>query len=163
MSVKFDVNIDDKHFENRLRVLFGVGTLFKEAMMEVGNDMAAESRSRAGGAFKSRSGKLLRAIKFIPTEGGGVLTTKTSLTNNKAKTFYASFIEHGTIIRERGNKVFRFKINGQWRKITPNAGRITPRPFMGPVYDEYFGGENAKGYQLLAMALKKRMEQEAGS
>jgi hypothetical protein len=165
MSTFLSVDGLDKHFENKLRLMAsGFGGLMKELFKEVGKDMTAEAKGMAQSAFNSRSGKLLRAIKFIPTDNGGVFTTKTSLNEplNKAKTFYASFIERGTVVRKPRNKKYLvFKIDGQWKKV-PSVSAMRSRPFMQPVADEYFGDDNAKGYRKIAAALEKMADKELG-
>jgi hypothetical protein len=165
MSILLSVDGLDKHFENKLRLMAsGFGGLMKELFTEVGKDMAAEAKGRAQSAFNSRSGKLLRAIKFIPTDDGGVFTTKTSINEplNKAKTFYASFIERGTVVRKpKRKKYLVFKIGGQWKKV-PSVSAMRSRPFMQPVADEYFGDIGAKGYRKIGAALQEMIDKETG-
>jgi hypothetical protein len=163
MSVLSSVENIDKHFEDKLMlVASGMGGLVKKLMADVGKQMAADSRRRAQSAFHSRTGRLLNAIKFIATDTGGVFTTKTSINEpaNKAKTFYASFIERGANIKPKRKKYLKFKINGEWKTVS--SAVIRPRPFMKPVFDEYFGNETSKGYRLLADALNKTIDKDLG-
>jgi hypothetical protein len=121
-------------------------------MATVGKEMVAESRGRA--TFHNRTGKLLNSINFIATNDGGVLTTRKNL--NKSNVYYARFVEKGANIKAKKAKYLTFKINGEWKKVASVQTR--PRPFMTPVFDEYWEGENSKGYRALSEALKQKME-----
>jgi hypothetical protein len=148
MSVKFEVDVQSQKLEGKLRLFASsLGPMFRGLMAAVGREMVAEARGRAGAAFTSRTGKLLRHIKFIPTEDGGVLTTRDRLNKYKSDAYYSLFLEKGANIK--------------WRKKA-GAARIRSRPFMGPVFDEYWEGENAKGYRALAEALGKKLREYMG-
>jgi hypothetical protein len=127
----------------------------KELIKPIGKAMVTEARGRA--AFTSRTGNLLRHIKFIPTDKGGLLTTRDSLKKYRSDAYYSLFIEKGANIKPKNKKYLTFKINGEWKKVS--AARIRPRPFMGPVFDEYWEGENSKGYKEFADALQKKMKE----
>jgi hypothetical protein len=72
MSVKFEMDLRTKQLEDNLRLLVsGFGGFIKESMIEIGREMVSEARSRAGASFNSYTGRLLDAIKFIPTDHGG--------------------------------------------------------------------------------------------
>jgi hypothetical protein len=153
MPVKFQADFDSKNLENKLRIFSaGLGGIFKELMAEAGKEMVAGARARA--SFTNRTGRLSRNITFISTSSGGVFTTRK---NNKSNAFYSLFIEKGANIKPRKEKYLVFKIDGEWKKV--KSVRLRPRPFMGPVFDEYWEGENAKGYKALADALRKKMEE----
>jgi hypothetical protein len=125
-------------------------------MSSVGRDMVAETKSRT--AFTNRTGKLFNAVNFIPTDNGGVLTTRKTL--DKPNVYYARFVEKARTIKPKKGKYLTFKINGEWRKAESVQTRA--RPFMTPVFDEYWEGANSKGYKALADALKKKMEEYLG-
>jgi hypothetical protein len=151
--VKFEADLISKNFENKLRIfLSSLGGIFKDLMKSVGQEMVADTKSRT--TFNNRTGKLFNAINFILTENGGVLTTRKTL--NKSNIYYARFVEKGANIRAKKGKYLTFKINGEWKKV-PSV-RVRPRPFMTPVFDEYWEGLNAKGYRALSEALQKKME-----
>jgi hypothetical protein len=157
MSVKFDADLNSRQFEYRLRLFAGnMGVIFKELMETIGGEMVAKARGRAGAAFTSRTGNLLRHIKFFPTKSGGVFTTRDDPYGRKSDAYYSLFVEKGADIKPRKKKYLRFKINGEW-KMVPSV-RLRPRPFMGPVFDEYWKGPGAKGVQ----AVKDALEKEAG-
>jgi hypothetical protein len=158
MPVKIKAGLDSKRLEDKLKILFsGLGNINKELLSGVGKLMAEEARGKAGGAFTSRTGKLLRAIKFLPMENGIVFTTRNSL--KKSNAFYANMVEHGIASKPKKKKYLTFKINGEWKKV--RNVRTNPRPFMNPVFDEYWNdGGNSKAYQILAGALKNRIEKE---
>jgi hypothetical protein len=159
MPVKFEVDVNSKQFEGKLRLFSSsLGGIFRELMETVGRDMVAAARGRAAAAFTSRTGKLLNSINFIPADTGGVFTTKKSL--HKSNAFYSLFVEKGADLKPRKKKYLVFKINGEWKKV-PSA-RIRPRPFMGPVYDEYWEGPGAKGYEALKKALQQKMNEYLG-
>jgi hypothetical protein len=150
--VKFSADFDSRNFEDKLKLFASsLGGIFKELMATVGKDMVSETKSRAG--FNNRTGKLLNSINFIPTDSGGALTTRKNL--NKANVYYARFVEKGRHIKPKKGKYLTFKINGEWKKV--ESVNIGPRPFMTPVYEEYWE-ENGKGYRALADALRKKME-----
>jgi hypothetical protein len=154
MSVKFSVDINSKSFENKLKLFSSsLGGIFKELMASVGQEMVAETKSRT--TFTNRTGRLFNSINFIPTETGGVLTTRKTL--NKSNVWYARMVEKDRYIKPKKAKYLTFKINGEWKKVS--SVHVRGRPFMTPVYNEYFGnGNNAKGYKALADALQKKME-----
>jgi hypothetical protein len=153
MMIKFSADFDSKNFENKLRIFSsGLGGIFKDLMKSVGQEMVADTKART--TFHNRTGKLFNAINFIPTDNGGVLTTRKNL--NKSNVYYARFVEGGANIKAKKGKYLTFKINGEWKKV-PSVN-IRPRPFMKPVFNEYWEGENAKGYRALSDALQKKME-----
>jgi hypothetical protein len=152
MSVKFEIDFKSKEFEFNLRLLsLSIGDIAKETIKNIGRDMVAEARSRARAAFISRTGKLIRHIKFIPTDSGGAFTTRKTLKEYKSDAFYSLFIEKGTDMRLRRRK------RGKGRKVI-STGMIRPRPFMGPVYDEYWNGPSSKGWEAIQRALQNKMD-----
>jgi hypothetical protein len=152
-----EAKLDSTHFENQLKIFSsGLGNIFKELLAEVGKQMVAETKSNAASAFTSRSGKLEHSINFISfDEKAGALTTRKNL--NKANVYYARFVENGAEIKAKKGKYLTFKVNGEWKKV--ESVRVRARPFMKPVFEEYFESESGKGYQLLAAALEKKMEE----
>jgi hypothetical protein len=157
--IKFESDLNSRHFESQLKLFSSsLGGIFKELIAAVGKEMEAEVKSNASGAFTSRTGNLLRAIKFIPSDTGGVLTTKKSLKSPNIR--YANIVEHGANINPKKGKYLIFKINGEWKKVS--SVRVRPRPFMQPVVNQYWQGENAKGYTALAAALQKKMSDYLG-
>jgi hypothetical protein len=149
---KLTVKLQTKDFSNKLKIFASsLGGILKELMAPVGKDMVSEAKSRAG--FTNRTGKLFNSINFIPTDNGGIFTTRKSL--NKANVWYARMVENDRNIKPKKAKYLTFKINGQWKKVS--SVQVRGRPFMTPVYNEYFG-EGSKGYQLLSEALKRKIE-----
>lgn len=154
--VKFEADLKSKHLEGQLKLFSSsLGNIFKELMVVVGKEMETDTKEKARSAFNSRTGKLLNAIHFIPTDTGGALTTKKNL--NRANIWYANIVENGADIKAKKGKYLTFKINGEWKKA-PSV-RVRPRPFMKPVFEEYWEGTNSKGYKALADALQKKMEE----
>jgi hypothetical protein len=150
--VKFSADFDSKNIENKLRIFSSsLGGIFKELMKSVGQEMVADTKARA--SFTNRTGKLFNAITFIPTDNGGVLTTRKNL--NKSNVYYARFVEGGADIKAKKGKYLTFKINGEWKKV-PSV-KVRPRPFMNPVFDEYWESDNGKGYKALSDSLQKKM------
>jgi hypothetical protein len=153
MAVKFSADINSKQFESKLKIFSSsLGGIFKELMKEVGQKMVTETKSRT--TFTNRTGKLFNAINFIPTDTGGVLTTRKTL--NKSNVWYARMVEKDRNIKPKKGKYLTFKINGEWKKV-PSV-HVRGRPFMTPVFEDYWEGTNSKGYQALASALHKKME-----
>jgi hypothetical protein len=157
MPVFFKTDFDTKDFENKLKIFSSsLGGIFKELMTSVGKEMVTETKSRA--SFTNRTGKLFNAINFISTDEGGVLTTRKTL--NKSNVYYARFVEKERNIKPKKGKYLTFKINGQWRKVT--SVHIKGRPFMTPVFEDFWETENSKGYKALADALQKKMSDFLG-
>jgi hypothetical protein len=153
--IKFNTQFQSKNFENKLRIFSSsLGGILKELMQSVGKEMIAESKSRA--AFTNRTGKLFNAISFIATDDGGILTTRKSL--NKSNVYYARMVEKDRTIKPKKGKYLTFKIDGEWKKVS--SVHVRGRPFMTPVYEDYFGGENSKGYRALADALQRKIEED---
>jgi hypothetical protein len=155
--IKFSADLNSKQFENKLKLFSSsLGGIFKELMTTVSQEMVAETKSRT--TFTNRTGKLFNSINFIPTENGGVLTTRKTL--NKSNVYYARFVEKERNIKPKKGKYLTFKINGEWKKV--ESVHIRARPFMTPVFNEYWEGQNSKGYQALANALQKKMNEYLG-
>jgi hypothetical protein len=153
MSVKFQADLDSKNFENQLKIFSSsLGGIFKELMAEVGKEMVADTKARV--TFQNRTGKLFNAINFISTDNGGILTTRKNL--NKSNVRYARYVESERYIKAKKGKYITFKIDGQWKKV--ESVRIKARPFMKPTFEEFWEGNNGKGYKALQDALQKKME-----
>jgi hypothetical protein len=153
MAVKFSADLNTKSFENKLKIFSSsLGGIFKELMETVGKEMVAETKSRT--TFTNRTGKLFNAINFIPTDTGGVLTTRKNL--NKSNVWYSRMVEKDRNIKPKKAKYLTFKINGEWKKV-PSV-HVKGRPFMTPTFNDFWEGPNAKGYKALADALQKKME-----
>jgi hypothetical protein len=151
MPVKFE--IDSKHFENKLRIFSsGLGNIFNELLKSVGGEMANEAKSRA----PVSTGRLRNAIKFLSAKDSSALTTMKTM--NKSNVWYARMVESGANIKAKNGKYLVFKINGEWKKVS--SVRTRPRPFGKEVFNEYWEGPNSKGYQELANALERKMNEE---
>jgi hypothetical protein len=151
--IKIQSDLDSKYFENKLKIFASsLGGIFKELMTTVGKEMVAETKSRT--TFTNRTGKLFNSINFIATNDGGVLTTRKNL--NKSNVYYSRMVEKDRNIKPKKGKYLTFKINGEWKKV-PSV-RVRGRPFMTPVFEEYWEGTNSKGYKALVDALSKKME-----
>jgi hypothetical protein len=151
--IKFKAELQSKNFESKLRLFSSsLGGIFRELMASVGKEMVTETKSRT--TFTNRTGKLFNSINFIPTDDGGVLTTRKTL--NKSNVYYARMVEKDRNIKAKKGKYLTFKINGEWKKV-PSVN-VRGRPFMTPVFEEYWEGTNSKGYKALADALSKKME-----
>jgi hypothetical protein len=161
MSVKFEADLNSKQFEYKLRLFSSnIGVIFKELMETLGGEMVTKARGRAASAFTSRTGNLIRHIKFFSTKYGGMLTTRDDPDVSKSDAYYSLFLEKGADIKPGKEKYLVFKINGEWKKV--RAVRLRPRPFMGPVFDEYWKGPNSKGFQAVKNALEKEAENRLG-
>ncbi|MDR0720520.1 MAG: hypothetical protein LBF78_12855 [Treponema sp.] len=169
--IKFEADMNMRRFQNGLRSFAAMlisSKEFRELIEPIGRDMVAEARGRA--SFTNRTGNLFRHIKFIPTGTGGVFTTRKSLAKNYQSrgAWYAAPVEKGADIKATGKrrtkttvpgnlKYLIFRINGEWKKV-PSV-RTRPRPFMGPVYEDYWEGPNAKGYKALSEVLRKKADE----
>jgi hypothetical protein len=151
---KFKSELDSKNLENKLKIFSSsLGGIFKELMETVGREMVSETKSKT--TFTNRTGKLFNAVNFISTNDGGVLTTRKNI--NKPNVYYARMIEKDRSIRPKRAKYLTFKINGEWKKVS--SVNVPGRPFMTPVFNEYWEGDNAKGYKLLTEALERKIEE----
>jgi hypothetical protein len=150
---KFQTELQTNNFEGKLRLFASsLGGILKELLKVVGKEMIAETKSKT--TFSNRTGKLFNSINFIVTTEGGVFTTRKNL--NKTNVYYARFVEKDRNIKPKKAKYLTFKINGQWKKVS--SVRVRGRPFITPVFEEYWGNGNNKGYQALASALEEKME-----
>jgi hypothetical protein len=151
--VKFSADLNSKNFENKLRIFSSsLGGIFKELMKSVGEKMVSEAK----GLAPSRTGRLRNNINFlINNDTEFVFTTRKSL--NKSNVWYARMVEKNRTIKPKKAKYLTFKINGEWKKVS--SVNVRGQPFMTPVYESFFGNENDKGYQELARALQKKMEE----
>jgi hypothetical protein len=155
--IKFQADLETKNFESKLRLFSSsLGNIFKELMAAVGKEMVDEAKS--GASFNNRTGKLFKAINFIPADNGGVFTTKKTL--NKTNVFYARMVEKDRFIKPKKGKYLTFKINGEWKKV--ESVYVRGRPFMKPVFEEYWEEQNAKGYKILVDALRKKINEYLG-
>ena len=152
-----DAQLNSKDFENKLHIFSsGLGDIYNELLSAVGQEMSSDAKSRASTAFNNRTGKLGNSINFILKNNQGLLTTRKSL--NKSNIWYAKFIEYGANINTKKKDYLIFKINGEWKKV--KSVRVRPRPFMIPVWNEYWEGDSAKGFKALANALERKMNEE---
>jgi hypothetical protein len=150
--MKFETQYQSNNFENKLRIFSSsLGGILKELMQSVGQEMVAESKSRA----PRRTGRLFNSINFIATNDGGILTTRKNI--NKSNVYYARMVEKDRNIKPKKAKYLTFKINGEWKKVS--SVHVRGRPFMTPVFEDYFEGANSKGYKALADALQRKMEE----
>ena len=150
--VKFKADLDSKNLENKLRIFSSsLGGIFKELMKAVGEKMTQESKALA----PVRTGKLRDNINFIINNDEFVLTTKKSL--KKSNVWYSRMVEKDRTIKPKKAKYLTFKINGEWKKVS--SFNVKGKPYMTPVYNEYWEGSNAKGYQELAIALEKKLKE----
>jgi hypothetical protein len=151
--IKFSADLNSKNFENKLKILSsGLGGIFKELMKSVGEKMITEAK----GLAPSRTGKLRNNINFlINHDTEFVFTTRKSL--KKSNVFYSRIVEKDRFIKPKKGKYLVFKINGEWKKVS--SVKVKGQPFMTPVYNDYWEGNNSKGYQELASALEKKMRE----
>jgi hypothetical protein len=155
--IKFQADLNTKNFESKLRLFSSsLGNIFKELMATVGKEMVEETKGRT--TFADGTGRLFNSINFIPTDTGGVLTTRKSL--SKPNVYYARFVEKDRYIKPKKGKYLTFKINGEWKRV--ESVHTRGRPFMTPVFNEYWEGQNAKGYKALADSLHKKMNEYLG-
>jgi hypothetical protein len=149
--VKFSTDFDSRNFENKLKIFSSsLGGIFKELMKSVGEKMVTEAK----GLAPSRTGKLRNNINFlVNNDTEFIFTTRKSL--KKSNVWYSRLVEKNRIIKPKKGKYLTFKINGEWKKVS--SVNVKGQPYMTPVYESYWEG-NGKGYQELANALKKKME-----
>ena len=148
--------LNTKDLENKLKIFAsGLGNVYEELIKAVGEEMASKVKSNAMSAFTNRTGRLFNSIKFITNKDIAALTTKKNL--NKGNVYYAKFIEYGADIKPKRKEYLTFKVDGHWIKV--KSVKTKPRPFMIPVWEEYFGN-NGKGYHSLAEQLEKKMNEE---
>jgi hypothetical protein len=147
--------IDTQGLEKKLNVLSsGLGGIFAELIKSVGDEMTNEAKGRA----PVRTGRLRNSIKFLfdSKNNIGALTTRKSL--RKSNIWYAKFAEFGADIKPKNKEYLCFKINGEWKKV--KSVKRQPKPFMYPVFDEYFSSDSSKGMQKLQEALMKKISEE---
>jgi hypothetical protein len=157
--MELNASIDTSQLENKLRIFSsGLGNIFNELLNEVGKEMTAEAKSNASGAFNNRTGNLQKSIKFLFDKKNnlGALTTRKNL--HKSNVWYSNIVEHGANINIKNKDYLMFKIDGEWKKV--KSVNVRPRPFMKPVWEDYFGSNSSKGYTALAAALEKKMNEE---
>jgi hypothetical protein len=156
--MSIDASVNTNELERKLNVLSsGLGNILNELLKTVGEDMSSDAKSKALTAFNNRTGKLQSSINFILTKDNiGALTTRKTL--NKSNAWYAKFVEYGANINAKRKEYLVFKINGEWKKV--KSVRVRPRPFMVPVWEDYWNSETSKGYQKLQEALMRKIEGE---
>jgi hypothetical protein len=152
MSVKFQADFDSRNFENKLRIFSSsLGGIFKELMKSVGEKMVNEAK----GLAPSRTGKLRNNINFlINNDTEFVFTTRKSI--KKSNIWYSRMVEKNRTIKPKKAKYLTFKINGEWKKVS--SANVRGKPFMTPVFNDYWEGQNSKGYQELANALERKIK-----
>jgi hypothetical protein len=151
VPVKFEAALNTKNLENKLRIFSsGLGGIFKELMKAVGQKMTAEAKSLA----PSRTGRLKNNINFIVNNDTEfVLTTRKSL--KRSNVWYSRIVEKDRHIKPKKGKYLVFKIDGEWKKV--DSVNVKGQPYMSTVYDEYWEGQNSKGYRELARALENKI------
>jgi HK97 gp10 family phage protein len=150
-----DASLNTEELEKKINVLSsGLGGILNELIKSVGDEMSNEAKGRA----PVRTGRLRDSIKFLFDNKNniGALTTRKSLI--KSNIWYAKFAEFGTDIKPKNKEYLTFKVNGEWKKV--KSVKRQPKPFMYPVFDNYFGSDSSKGMQKLQEALIRKIESE---
>lgn len=144
---------NDNGLSEKLKIFTsGLGNIFNELLKEVGQQITEEAKHTA----PVKTGKLKKSLNFIIFENNqAALTTKKSM--KKRNVWYSNIREHGAFIQAKNKEYLTFKINGEWKKVKSVKTKATP--YAKPVWEEYFGGENSKGYNMLAQALLKKVEE----
>jgi len=148
-----NTDFNDNGLSEKLKILTsGLGNIFNELLKEVGQQITEESKQSA----PVKTGKLKKSINFILFDKTqAALTTKKSL--KKRNVWYSNIREHGAFIQAKNKEYLTFKINGEWKKV--KSVRTPAQPYAKPVWEEYFGSENSKGYSMLAQALLRKVEE----
>jgi len=147
--------LDTKSLENKLKIFSsGLGNIYNELLNEVGKKMTAEARANA----PRKTGKLANSINFIFIDkDSAALTTKKKI--NKSNVWYSNIVEFNRTITAKKKDYLIFKINGEWKKV--KSVSVRGKPFMRPVWENYFG-DSGKGYKELAEALQRKMSEAIG-
>jgi len=148
--------LDTNSFENKLRIFSsGLGNIFQDLLKTVGDKMTGEAKIKA----PVNTGKLKNNIKFLLNKKDiieSVFTTRKSM--NKSNVWYSNIREHGANITAKKSDYLMFKIDGEWKKV--KSVKTPAQPFMKPVFNDYFGSDSSKGYQELASALLRKMNED---
>jgi hypothetical protein len=145
------VKVDYRDFEKKIKALkVKIPKIAKKRMVAALAPARRDAKRTARSLLKRRTGRLLRGINYWAFDdmSGALVTKKREVAKG---VFYASTLEEGGTITAKEGKYLTFKIDGQWRKV--QSVTIPPRPFMNPVFDDYF--TNNSGHKAVELMDKK--------
>jgi hypothetical protein len=147
----YKIDIDEKDFRKRINELdLSMNSIARRMMSQVSSKIRRDSR-RKERSQTNRTGELAKAIGYKANNDFTAVIY--------ARKFYASFIENGVqVVLPKKRKYLTFQIDGQWKKV--ESVSISPKPFLKPVIDDYFGSN--KAVEIMNEVLQKALEDKMG-
>jgi hypothetical protein len=159
------VKVDAKEFEAKVKNFReDVPKIAKKLMACVFNKIRGDVRRNIRSNFKRRKGWLLKDLNYWAFDDfSGAIFTRNS---KRQGVNYASVLENGSVITPKNGKYLVIyhgraaRKNGSTRSILKKVKSVTipPRPFLGPVVNDYFGGGGCKASRLMDEGLQKEIK-----
>jgi hypothetical protein len=155
------ITADVKEFEKRIKNFReDMPKIAKKLMAYVFNKMRTDARRNIRSNFKRRKGWLLSGLNYWAFDdfSGAVFTRN----KKKQGVHYASVLERGAVITPKKSE-YLVIYRGRDSKGRPVLARvksavIPPRPFLGPVVNDYWGGGAGKALRLMDEGLQKEIK-----
>jgi hypothetical protein len=155
-----NIKVDTGDFEKKIKYLEkDMPKIAKKLMAYVFNKMRRDIRANIKSNFQRHKGWLLSGISYFAfNDFSGAIFSKNS---KKQGVQYASVLEDGAVITPKNGKYLYFYkgVDDKGKKILikTKSATITPKPFFGPVVNDYWGNGGFKASSLMNEGLQKEI------
>jgi hypothetical protein len=156
-----NIKVDTKEFEARVKKYREeIPKIAKKLMAYVFQKMRRDIRRNIKSNFKKHKGWLLKDLNYWAfNDFSGAVFTRNS---KKQGVNYASVLENGAVITPKNSKylvIFQGK-DSKGRPVLKQVKSVTipPRPFLGPVVNDYWGGGGYKASRMMEEGLQKEIK-----
>jgi hypothetical protein len=156
-----NIKVDTKDFENKVKKFReDIPKIAKKLMAYVFNKMRTDIRRNIRSNFRRRKGWLLSDLNYWAFDDfSGAIFTRNS---KRQGVNYASVLERGAVITPKKGKylvIFRGRDSKDRPVLTlKQSVTIPPRPFFGPVVNDYWGGGGFKAARVMDEGLQKEIK-----
>jgi hypothetical protein len=163
--MKINIKIETKDFEKKIKNFReDMPKIAKKLMTHVFIKMRQDIRRNIKNNFKRHKGWLLSDLNYWAfNDFSGAVFTRNS---KRQGVNYASILENGGTITPKKKKyltIYQGTVtgkNGRERPVLKQVKSVTipPRPFFGPVVNDYWGGGGYKASRLMDEGLQKEIK-----
>jgi hypothetical protein len=160
-----NIKVDTKDFEEKVKTFReDMPKIAKKLMVYVFNKMRVDIRRNIKSNFKRRKGWLFKDVNYWAFDDfSGAVFTRNS---KRQGVTYASVLENGAVITpKKGAYLVLYQgtvtgKNGIGRPVLKQVQSVTipPRPFFGPVVNDYWAGGGYKASRLMEEGLQKEIK-----
>ena len=161
MKTSFSVKVDSKDFEMKIKNFKeDIPKIAKKLMVYVFYKMRNDIKRNIKNNFKRHKGWLYQDINYWAFDDfcGAIFTRN----KKRQGVNYASVLENGAVITPKKSRylvIFQGK-NAKDKPILKQVKSVTipPRPFFGPVVNDYWGGGGYKAAGIMDEGLQKEIK-----